>query len=120
MMIVDDDHGDAVGMLGQLFQGVRGVLDDNTSLRKEVESLSAGVVTQGMNILYGLGFASEAQVREVVERECPGGDAFEVFLDVVSLWCCDPGYALATNWEKTTRAMEMDYSITARKVVASY
>ena len=85
-----------------------------------MESLTAGVTTQGMNILDGLGFASEARVREVVEMECPGGDAFEVFLDVVSLWCCDPGYAPATNWEKTTRAMEEDYSTTARKVVASY
>ena len=74
-----------MGTLEQLFQGVRGVLDDNASLRKEVESLSAGVTTQGMNILDGRGFASEAQVREVVERECLGGDAFELFLDVVSL-----------------------------------
>jgi hypothetical protein len=84
MMLVDD-QGDAVGMLEQLFQGVRGMVDGNARLRKEVESLSAGITTQGMNILDGLGFASEAQVREVVERECLGGDAFEVFLDVVSL-----------------------------------
>jgi len=87
MMLVDDQE-DAVGTLEQLFQGVRGMVDDNARLCKEVESLSGGVTTQGMNILDGLGFASEAQVREVVERECPGGDAFEVFLDVVSLWCC--------------------------------
>ena len=119
MMIVDD-QGDSVGTLEQVFQGLRGVVDDNARLRREVESLTAGVTTQGMNILDGLGFASEAQVREVVEMECPGGDAFEVFLDVVSLWCCDPGYAPATNWEKTTRSMEEDYSTTARKVVASY
>jgi hypothetical protein len=118
-MIVND-QGDSVGTLEQVFQGLRGVVDDNARLRREVESLTAGVTTQGMNILDGLGFASEAQVREVVEMECPRGDAFEVFLDVVSLWCCDPGYAPATNWEKTTRAMEEDYSTTARKVVASY
>jgi hypothetical protein len=119
MMLVNDQE-DAVGTLEQLFQGVRGVVDDNARLHKEVESLSAGVTTQGMNILDGLGFASEAQVREVVERKCLGGDVFEVFLDVVSLWCCDLGYAPATNWEKTTRAMEEDYSTTAKKVVASY
>ena len=119
MMIVND-QGDLVGLLEQLFQGLRGVVDDNARLRREVESLTAGVMMQGMNILDGLGFTSEAQVREVVEMEFPGGDAFEVFLDVVSLWCCDPGYAPATNWEKTTRAMEEDYSTTARKVVASY
>ena len=84
MMLVDG-QGDAVGTLEQIFQGVRGVVDDNARLHKEVESLSAGVTMQGMNILDGLGFASEAQVREVVERECLGGDAFELFLDVVSL-----------------------------------
>ena len=119
MMIVNA-QGDSVGTLEQILQGLRGLVDDNARLRREVDSLTVGVTTQGMNILDGLGFASEAQVRELVELECPGGDAFEVFLDVVSLWCCDPGYAPATNWEKTTRAMEEDYSTTARKVVASY
>ena len=48
----------------------------------------------------GLVFSSEAQVKEVVMRECPTGDAFEVFLDVMSLFCCDPSYSPATGWEK--------------------
>ncbi len=74
-----------MGTLEQVFQGLRDVVDENARLRREVESLTAGLTTQGMNILDGLGFASEARVREVVEMECPGGDAFEVFLDVVSL-----------------------------------
>jgi len=54
-MMIIDDQGDAVGTLEQLFQGVRGLVDDNARLRKEVESLSTGVTTQGMNILDGLG-----------------------------------------------------------------
>ena len=68
----------------------------------------------------GLVFSSEAQVKEVVMKECPNGDAFKVFLDVMSLFCCDPLYTPATGWKKFTRAMEDDYSPTARKVVLSY
>ena len=56
-MMIIDDQGDAVGTLEQLFQGVRGLVDDNAWLRKEVESLLTGVTTQGMNILDGLGLA---------------------------------------------------------------
>jgi len=33
---------------------------------------------------------------------------------------CDPSYSPVTNWEKTTRATEEDFSPTARKVVAPY
>ena len=36
----------------------------------------------------GLGFTSEAQVRDFLQ-ECPKRDAFEVFLDVVLFFCCD-------------------------------
>ena len=53
MMIVDD-QGDAVGTLAQLFQGLRGVVDDNARLHKEVESLLAGVTMQGMNFWMAL------------------------------------------------------------------
>ncbi len=67
-------------------------------------------------ILDGLGFTLEAKVKKTVMR----GDAFEVFLDAMSLWCCDTGFSPVTDWEKMTRAMEEDYSPTARKVVALY
>jgi hypothetical protein len=52
--------------------------------------------------------------------ECSDGDAFEVFLDVMSLFCCDQSYELTAGWAKFTRAMEDSYSPTARKVVSSY
>ena len=71
-------------------------------------------------ILDGLAFTSEAQVKEVVIRECPEGDAFEVFLDPMLLWCCNPCYSPVTNWEKIARAMDEDYSATTRKVAVSY
>ncbi len=78
------------------------------------------ISSQGGVILDGLSFTSESQVREVVIKDCPEGGAFEVFLDAMLLWCCNLAYSPVPNWEKTTRAMEEDYSSTARKVVASY
>ncbi len=71
-------------------------------------------------MLDGLSFASEAMVRILVVQECPRGNAFEVFLDVTSLFCCDSTYSPASGWEKLTRGMEDGFSPTARKVVASY
>ena len=101
-MVIVDDLGEEVGTLDQLLRGMRDLVDDNTRLCERVESLSAEVTSQGGVILNGLAFTSEAQVKEVVMRECPEGDTFEMFLDPMSLWCCDPGYSPVTNWEKTT------------------
>ena len=66
-------------------------------------------------------FTSEAQIMQLVMMECPSGDAFEIFTDVVSLPCFDSSYEPATGWEKTTKFMAADgqYSTTARKVVVS-
>ncbi len=57
---------------------------------------------------------------EVVLVEAPDGDAFEVFLDVMSLFCCDQNYDPSSGWAKLTKPLESNYSITARKVVALY
>jgi len=71
-------------------------------------------------MLDGLGFASEAMVRILVMKECPKGDAFEVFLDVTSLFCCNSMYSPMLGWEKSTRGMEDMFSPLAWKVVVSY
>ncbi len=39
----------------------------------------------------GLSFTSKSQVRKMVIKECPEGGTFEVFLDAMPLWCCNPG-----------------------------
>jgi hypothetical protein len=96
------------------------VVQENSQLRGRLESLLVDIAAQGGVVLDGLGFVSEAQVKVVVLEECPEGDAFEVFLDPMSLFCCDPVYIPVTGWKKTTKAMEEDYSPTARKVVALY
>jgi hypothetical protein len=117
-MVIVDDMGDEVGTLDQLLRGMKDLMEDNTCLRKRIESLSADLTSQGRVILNGLGFTSEAKVKETVMRECPDRDAFKVFLDVMLLWCCDTGFSPVTNWENMAQAMEEDYSPTARKVVA--
>ncbi len=48
-------------------------------------------------MLDGLGFSSKAQVKLVVLEECPEGDAFKVFLDLMSLFCWDPVYIPVTG-----------------------
>ncbi len=53
-------------------------------------------------------------------RECPKGDAFKVFLDVMSLFCCDPIYLPVPGWGKKMRSMEDDFTPTACKVIALY
>ncbi len=80
----------------------------------------ADIMLQGGVVLDGLGFLSEADAKDVVLKECPKGDAFEVFLDIMLLFCCDPVYFPAMGWEKFTRSKEDDYTSTTRKVVLSY
>ncbi len=80
----------------------------------------ANIALQGGVMLDGLGFSSEAHAKDMVLKECPKGDAFEVFWDIMPLFCCNPAYVPATGWEKFTRSMEDDYSPTTCKVVLSY
>ncbi len=67
-------------------------------------------------------FPSEAQIMQLVMMECPSGDAFEIFTDVMSLPCFDSSYEPVAGWEKTTKFMAAhgQYSTTFLKVVVSY
>ena len=126
-MTILDEQGNLVCSLGELLRDHRKLRTEHRELKTEhltmkadFDSLSAAVTAQGGQVLDGLGFASEAMVRILVMKECPKGDAFEVFLDVTSLFCCDSTYSPVSGWEKSTRGMEDNFSPSARKVVASY
>ena len=119
-MVICDEQGNPCCTLGDLLQDHRLLRTEHSTLKADFDSLSAAVTAQGGQVLDGLGFASEAMVRILVMKECPKGDAFEVFLDVTSLFCCDSTYSPVSGWEKSTRGMEDDFSPSARKVVASY
>jgi hypothetical protein len=119
-MAIVDVHGNHCGTLGDLLQEHRVVKNKHSNLKVDYESLSAVVTAQGGQVLDGLDFASEAMVCILVVQECPRGDAFDVFLDVTSLFCCDSTYSPVSGWEKLMRGMEDGFSPTARKVVTSY
>jgi len=67
-------------------------------------------------------FTSKAQIMQLDMMECPSGDTFEIFPNLMSLPCFDSSYEPGVGWEKTTEFMAADgqYSTTARKVVISY
>jgi hypothetical protein len=92
-----DNVGAEVGILRQLVCNLLTLTQENSRLCKHLESLSAGISAQGGVVLDGLGFISEAQVRVVVLAECSKGDAFEVFLDSMSLFCCNPSNIPVTS-----------------------
>jgi hypothetical protein len=119
-MAIVDDARVQVGTLGQLLRGLEQATNENARLRMQLESLLADIPSQGGTVLDGLSFTSEAQVREAVLRECPKEDPLVVFLDMMSLFCCNPVYVPVPGWEKKTLAMEEDYSSTARKIISSY
>ena len=106
--------------VGELFEMIKALQLQNASLLARIESFASDLAAQGSGVLDGLAFRSEAQALEAVLDEAPNGVSFEVFLDVVSLFCCDQSYEPSTSWAKLTKALENDYSLTARKVVASY
>ena len=112
--------GGVVCSVGELFEMIKALQLQNASLSVRIESFASDLAAQGSGVLDGLAFRSEAQALEAVLDEAPDGDSFEVFLDVVSLFCCDQSYEPSTSWAKLTKALENDYSLTARKVVASY
>ena len=119
-MVICEEQGNLCCTLGDLLRDHHSLRTEHSTLKADFESLSAAVTAQGGQVLDSLGFASEAMVRILVMKECPKGDAFEVFLDVTSLFCCDSTYSPVSGWEKSTRGMEDDFSPSARKVVASY
>jgi hypothetical protein len=119
-MMILDNSGVQVGMLGELLRTMLVLQDDNMCLWVELDALLSNITAQGGVVLDGLGFTTEAQVRAAVLLECPLGDAFKVFLNVVLLFCCNPMYAPVVGLEKTTHSTDEDYSATARKVVSLY
>ena len=113
--VILDSFGDPVASMAELWRVVTELKASNMALTTRVSALTAEVSSQGGVVLGNMTFTSEAQIMQLVMLECPSGDAFEIFTDVVSLPCFDSGYEPATGWEKTTKFMAADgqYSTTA-------
>jgi hypothetical protein len=92
VMAIVDNAGVKVGMLGKLLHDVKELTSKNACLRERIKNLSVDIAAQGGMVLDGLTLLSEPQALEAVLVECPDRDAFEVFLDVMLLFCCNPAY----------------------------
>ncbi len=120
--LILDSFGVPVASMAKLWRVVSELKASNLALTTRVSELTAEVLAQGGVVLGDMIFTSEAQILQLVTMECPSGDAFEVFTDVMSLPCFDSSYEPVIGSEKTTKFMAADgqYSATARKVVVSY
>jgi len=108
--------------MAKLWRLVSKLKASNMALTTRISDLTAEVLAQGGVVLGNMTFTSEAQIMQLVMMECPSGDAFKIFTDVMSLPCFDSSYEPVVGWEKTTKFMAADaqYSATVRKVVVSY
>jgi hypothetical protein len=94
----------------------------NDQLKDRIESLTADVTAQGGVVLGRFMFTSKLQLLALCMKECPNGDAFSAFINLIVIFCHDASYVPLTDWETITKAMEKsgNYPVTDRKVVASY
>jgi hypothetical protein len=117
-----DANGNQIGTLGSMVDKNAALKTANAKLMDRVDRLVADVTAQGGAVLGRHTFTSELQVRALAMMECSSGDAFLVFVDLMTLFCHNVMYFLVTGWEKTTKAMEElgTLLVTDRKVVASY
>jgi hypothetical protein len=120
--VILDSFGDPVASMAELWGVVTELKASNMALTTHVSELTAEVSAQGGVVLGNMTFTSKAQIMQLVMMECPSGEAFEIFPDVMSLPCFDSSYEPVAGWEKTTKFMAADgqYSTTARRLVVSY
>ena len=104
--VILDSCGDPVASMAELWRVVTELKASNMALTTRVSALTAEVSSQGGVVLGNMTFTSEAQIMQLVMMECPSGDAFEIFTDVMSLPCFDSSYEPAAGWEKTTKFMK--------------
>ena len=106
--VILDSFGDPVASMAELWRLVLELKASNMALTTHVSELTAEVSAQGGVVLGNMTFTSEAQIMQLVMMECPSGDAFEIFTNVMSLPCFDSSYEPVVGWEKTTKFMTAD------------
>ena len=120
--VIFDSFCDPVASMAELWRVVTELKASNMALTTRVSELTAEVSAQGGVVLGNMTFTSEARIMQLVMMECPSGDAFKIFTDVMSLVCFYSSYEPGVSWKKTTKFMaaEGQYSTTARKVAVFY
>ena len=82
--------------------GVFGDIMTNIKLSDRLDSIKADVTAQGGVVFGQYNFTPELQVLQVAMLECPQGDAFGVFVNLVSIFCHNAMYLPCRNWQKDT------------------
>ena len=90
--VILDSFGGSVASMAELWRVVTELKASNMALTTHVSELTAEVLAQGGVVLGSMTFTSEAQIMQLVMMECPSGDAFEIFTNVMSLQCFDSSY----------------------------
>jgi hypothetical protein len=80
---IHDDHGVCVTTLGGLLQKNPDLKHDDTLLVERLDRLAADVTAQGGVMLGKHTFTSEAHLLELCMKECPKGDAFATFVNLM-------------------------------------
>jgi hypothetical protein len=117
-----DANGVQVTDLGSILHKIGILRVDNVKLMKRIDGIRADLTAQGGVVFGRHTFTSELQVLQLTMAECPGGEAFALFVDPILIFCHDSAYSPNASWQKDTKAMEESevMSIMDRKVVASY
>jgi hypothetical protein len=119
---ITDANGIRVGVFGDIMWELDDLKANNVKLSDRLEAIKVDVTAQGSVMFGHCTFTSELQIIQDAMSERPQGDAFALFLELVSIFCHDTMYSPGANWQKDTKAMEElgVMSTTDRKVVASY
>ena len=117
-----DTNSVQVTDLGSILRKIGILRADNVKLTERIDGIRADLTAQGGVVFGRHTFTSELQVLQLAMAECPGGEAFALFVNPISIFCHDSAYSPSASWQKDTKAMEElgAMSITDRKVVASY
>ncbi len=116
------DNGIQVGVLGGVLGKLNTLRAKNIKFGERLNVMRVDLMAQG-GVMFGRHkFTSEIQVLQVALAECPGGEAFALFVDPVSIFCHNAQYSPGSNWQKNTKAMEElgVMLFTDCKVVVSY
>jgi hypothetical protein len=87
--VILDSFGNPVASMAELWRLVSELKASNMALTTRISELTAEVSAQGGGVLGSMTFTSEAQIMQLVMMECPSGDAFKIFTNVMSLPCFD-------------------------------
>ena len=99
---ITDLNGRQIRVFGDIMTELETLKNGNIKLSDRLDSIKADVTAQGGVVFGQYNFTPELQVLQVAMLECPQGDAFGVFVNLVSIFCHNAMYLPCRNWQKDT------------------